>query len=89
VSLSLLFLFSHFVSCSFLTSSLCFVSKNEDRIRIGLEGVTWRRLRKQLTSRSYISDANAQRKYEDGKALQEALNEIRAEIARVTSGGVR
>jgi hypothetical protein len=42
-----------------------------------------------LISRSYISDANAQRKYEDGKALQEALNEIRAEIARVTSGAVR
>jgi len=39
--------------------------------------------------RSYISDANAQRKYEDGKALQEALNEIRAEIASVTSGAVR
>ena len=39
--------------------------------------------------RSYISDANAQRKYEDGKALQEALNEIRAEIACVTSGAVR
>jgi len=42
-----------------------------------------------LIYRSYISDANAQRKYEDGKALQEALNEIRAEIARVTSGAVR
>jgi hypothetical protein len=40
-------------------------------------------------SRSYISDANAQRKYEDGKALQEALNEIRAEIESVTSGAVR
>jgi hypothetical protein len=91
---SLLLLFSHFVSCSFLDISLCFVSKiwrgrNQDSIRIGLEGVTWRRLRKQLISRSYISDANAQRKYEDGKALQEALNEIRAEIARVTSGAVR
>ncbi|ODO08578.1 hypothetical protein L198_00308 [Cryptococcus wingfieldii CBS 7118] len=34
----------------------------------------------------YISDANAQRKYEDSKALQEALNEIRAEIGRVTLG---
>lgn len=45
--------------------------------------------RGRLTSRSYISDANAQRKYEDGKALQEALNEIRAEIASVTSGAVR
>ncbi|WVQ79874.1 hypothetical protein IAT38_001974 [Cryptococcus sp. DSM 104549] len=32
----------------------------------------------------YIADANAQRKYEDGKALQEALKEIRAEIDRVT-----
>jgi len=46
-------------------------------------------LESKLIYRSYISDANAQRKYEDGKALQEALNEIRAEIARVTSGAVR
>ena len=37
-----------------------------------------------LTPRSYISDANAQRKYEDGKALSEALGEIRAEIAKLT-----
>jgi hypothetical protein len=36
-------------------------------------------------TRSYIADANAQRKYEDGKALQEALNEIRAEIGSFTS----
>ncbi|WWD21672.1 hypothetical protein CI109_106158 [Kwoniella shandongensis] len=35
----------------------------------------------------YISDANAQRKYEDGKALQEALKEIRAEIERITKAG--
>ncbi|WVN89306.1 uncharacterized protein L203_104528 [Cryptococcus depauperatus CBS 7841] len=33
---------------------------------------------------SYIADANAQRKYEDGKALQEALREIRDEIKRIT-----
>jgi len=52
-----------------------------------LEGVRERKNR--ADSRSYISDANAQRKYEDGKALQEALNEIRAEIASVTSGAVR
>ncbi|WVQ75855.1 hypothetical protein IAR50_005488 [Cryptococcus sp. DSM 104548] len=37
----------------------------------------------------YIADANAQRKYEDGKALQQALNEIRAEISRVTLGASR
>lgn len=42
-----------------------------------------------LMTRSYIADANAQRKYEDGKALQEALNEIRAEIASVTSRMMR
>ncbi|KAK8847582.1 hypothetical protein IAR55_005441 [Kwoniella newhampshirensis] len=36
---------------------------------------------------SYIADANAQRKYEDGKALQEALKEIRAEIERITKAG--
>ncbi|WVW78231.1 hypothetical protein I302_100184 [Kwoniella bestiolae CBS 10118] len=32
----------------------------------------------------YISDANAQRKYEDSKALNEALREIRLEIERIT-----
>lgn len=37
-----------------------------------------------LLFRSYIADATAQRKYEDGKALQSALKEIRAEIERVT-----
>ncbi|GFZ47917.1 hypothetical protein JCM24511_05664 [Saitozyma sp. JCM 24511] len=33
---------------------------------------------------SYIADANAQRKYEDSRALTAALADIRAEIARVT-----
>lgn len=37
-----------------------------------------------LMFRSYIADATAQRKYEDGKALQNALREIRAEIERIT-----
>lgn len=37
-----------------------------------------------LMFRSYIADASAQRKYEDGKALQSALREIRAEIERIT-----
>ncbi|WRT64590.1 uncharacterized protein IL334_001522 [Kwoniella shivajii] len=32
----------------------------------------------------YISDANAQRKYEDSKALSEALRDIRIEIDRIT-----
>lgn len=36
----------------------------------------------------YIADANAQRKYEDGKALGEALREIQAEIGRVTQGAM-
>ena len=35
--------------------------------------------------RTYIADANAQRKYEDGKALNMALKELRAEIARIAS----
>ncbi|KAK4688849.1 rabenosyn-5, partial [Tremellales sp. Uapishka_1] len=35
---------------------------------------------------AYIADANAQRKYEDGKALAEALEEIRAEIGRLSGG---
>jgi rabenosyn-5 len=34
----------------------------------------------------YIADAHAQRKYEDGKALGQALKEIQAEIGRVTRG---
>ena len=38
-----------------------------------------------MCRRSYIADATAQRKYEDGKALSEALGEIRAEIARLTN----
>ncbi|WWC68141.1 uncharacterized protein I206_102064 [Kwoniella pini CBS 10737] len=33
---------------------------------------------------TYISDANAQRKYEDSKALNEALKEIKLEIERIT-----
>ncbi|WVR04794.1 hypothetical protein IAU60_001806 [Kwoniella sp. DSM 27419] len=33
---------------------------------------------------SYVADAVAQRKYEDSKALSEALKEIRAEIQRIT-----
>jgi hypothetical protein len=33
-----------------------------------------------------VEDAKAQRKYEDGKALGEALNEIRLEIAKITLG---
>jgi hypothetical protein len=33
--------------------------------------------------RQYIADANAQRKYDDGRALTEALNEIKAEIGRM------
>lgn len=33
---------------------------------------------------SYIADATAQRKYEDSKALQSALKEIRTEIERIT-----
>jgi hypothetical protein len=32
-----------------------------------------------------ISDANAQRKYEDSKALSVALEEIRMEIGNVTA----
>lgn len=36
----------------------------------------------------YIADAHAQRKYEDGKALGEALREIQAEIGRVSQGAV-
>ncbi|WWD00801.1 hypothetical protein V866_007737 [Kwoniella sp. B9012] len=32
----------------------------------------------------YISDANSQRKYEDSKALNQALREIRLEIERIT-----
>jgi hypothetical protein len=52
--------------------------------------LSWRKARKtkngdSADTRSYIADANAQRKYEDGKALQEALNEIRAEIGSITS----
>jgi len=35
-----------------------------------------------------IADANAQRKYEDGKALAEALGEIRLEIGRVTQRAI-
>lgn len=38
---------------------------------------------------TYVSDAYAQRKYEDGKALSMALEEIRAEIARVTQRAAR
>lgn len=34
----------------------------------------------------YIADAHAQRKYEDAKALGEALRDIQAEISRVTNG---
>ncbi|KAL7419293.1 carboxypeptidase Y-deficient [Cryptotrichosporon argae] len=37
---------------------------------------------------SYVSDANAQRKYEDAKALAEALADIRAEIERVTERAI-
>ena len=37
-----------------------------------------------LVHRAMISDANAQRKYEDSKALGQALEEIRAEIAKET-----
>ena len=33
--------------------------------------------------RIMIADAHAQRKYEDGKALSQALSDIRSEIARV------
>lgn len=36
----------------------------------------------------YIADAHAQRKYEDGKALSEALKEIQAEIGRITLGAM-
>ena len=35
-----------------------------------------------------IADANAQRKYEDGKALTQALGEIRSEIATVTQKAI-
>ncbi|WVF69598.1 hypothetical protein IAT40_004376 [Kwoniella sp. CBS 6097] len=35
---------------------------------------------------SYIADANAQRKYEDSKALSEALKDIKSEIERITNG---
>lgn len=38
--------------------------------------------------RQYIADANAQRKYDDGRALSEALGEIKAEIGRVMAGAV-
>lgn len=38
---------------------------------------------------SYIADAHAQRKYEDGKALGMALDELRAEIGRITEGAVK
>ncbi|OCF45785.1 hypothetical protein I317_00273 [Kwoniella heveanensis CBS 569] len=34
---------------------------------------------------SYIADANAQRKYEDSKALSEALRDIKSEIERITN----
>ncbi|WVQ98252.1 hypothetical protein IAU59_005375 [Kwoniella sp. CBS 9459] len=34
---------------------------------------------------SYIADANAQRKYEDSKALSEALRDIKSEIERITT----
>jgi hypothetical protein len=33
-----------------------------------------------------VADAKAQRKYEDGKALGQALSEIRMEIERVAHG---
>ena len=36
----------------------------------------------------YVSDAHAQRKYEDGKALSGALADIRGEIERITRGAV-
>lgn len=38
--------------------------------------------------RTMIADANAQRKYEDSKALGVALEEIRAEIARTTNDAI-
>jgi hypothetical protein len=38
-----------------------------------------------LIARVMVADANAQRKYEDGKALSVALEEIREEIGRLTS----
>lgn len=38
--------------------------------------------------RIMIADANAQRKYEDGKALAEALADIRLEIGRVTQKAI-
>ena len=41
-----------------------------------------------LTTRTMIADANAQRKYEDSKALTAALEDIRQEIGRVTSQAI-
>lgn len=38
--------------------------------------------------RVMVADANAQRKYEDGKALAEALGDIRLEIGRVTQKAI-
>ncbi len=41
-----------------------------------------------LFCRVMIADANAQRKYEDGRALAEALSDIRLEIGRVTQKAI-
>lgn len=45
-------------------------------------------LRVQADGRHMIADANAQRKYEDSKALSVALEEIRAEIANITNNAI-
>jgi hypothetical protein len=89
VSLFFLFLFLFFLlhSSSYLSSIPPRTYNEEEEEELGVHKE--KEMKSKLIYRSYISDANAQRKYEDGKALQEALNEIRAEIARVSSGAVR
>jgi hypothetical protein len=41
-----------------------------------------------LTARSYIAEANAQRKYDDSRSLGVALAEIEAEIGRLTASAL-
>jgi hypothetical protein len=64
-------------------------------LKSGRQGVSGRALDCAILSfpeltvnRVMIADANAQRKYEDGKALAEALGEIRLEIGRVTQRAI-
>jgi hypothetical protein len=41
-----------------------------------------------LTARSYIAEANAQRKYDDSRSLAAALSDIEAEIGRLTASAL-